>query len=216
MIMIIKVLCSDKAHPVYSYLEKWKSRQVDHEIMLINRLADVGAGGDILFLVSCTELVTEEMRKKFRYTLVLHASDLPHGRGWSPHIWDIVNGRKEITLSLLNAEDKIDSGDIWKKIKIPLTGYELYDEINEKLFQAELGMLDWACENIEWAVPVPQAQSGSSYNRKRTPVDSTLDIDKSLRSQFNLVRVCDPERYPALINIDGHKFKLILIRDENE
>lgn len=119
-------------------------------------------------------------------------------------------------MSLLNAEDKIDSGDIWKKIKIPLTGYELYDEINEKLFQAELEMLDWACENIEWAVPVPQAQSGGSYNRKRAPVDSTLDIDKSLRSQFNLIRVCDPERYPALINIDGHKFKIILIRDENE
>lgn len=95
--MIIKVLCGDKAHPVYSYLEKWKSCQVDHEIMLINQLADVGVGGDILFLVSCTELVTEKIRERFRLTLVLHASDLPHGRGWSPHIWDIVNGSEEIT-----------------------------------------------------------------------------------------------------------------------
>ena len=214
--MKIKVLCSDNSHPVYSHLEEWKSAQVDNEIILINKAEDILEGADILFLVSCTEVVSEKIRSKFRYSLVLHASDLPRGRGWSPHIWDVVHGKQEITLSLLNAEDIVDSGDIWRKMKIPLTGYELYDEINKKLFDAEIKMLDWACKRVESAQPVRQALGDSSYHRKRTPSDSEINIDEPLRSQFNLIRICDPDRYPAFINIDGHKFKLFLIRDENE
>ena len=67
--------------------------------------------GDILFLVSCSEIVKKDIRMKFRHTLVLHASSLPKGRGWSPHIWEILNGADQIVISLLEAEDKIDSGD---------------------------------------------------------------------------------------------------------
>ena len=49
------------------------------------------------------------------YTLVLHASDLPDGRGWSPHVWDVISGKSSLTLSLINAEDSVDTGHIWKK-----------------------------------------------------------------------------------------------------
>jgi methionyl-tRNA formyltransferase len=55
-------------------------------------------------------------RAKYDSSLVLHASDLPAGRGWSPHIWAITNGAESVTLSLLEAEDQVDSGRIWKKM----------------------------------------------------------------------------------------------------
>jgi methionyl-tRNA formyltransferase len=140
--------------------------------------------------------------------LVLHASDLPKDRGWSPHVWAVVNGKNKLTLSLLEAEDKVDTGAIWKKVNITLDGSELYDEINKKLFDAELQLITWACENVDSVVPVLQDESATNYLRKRTPEDSEIDISQCLESQFNLLRVCDPERFPAYFYKNGCKYKI--------
>ena len=139
---------------------------------------------------------------------MLHASDLPEGRGWSPHIWDIVNGKRKITLSLLEAEDSIDTGDIWKKKEIQLQGHELYSEINELLFQEELKLITWASENYKICKTKKQSLQNISYHRKRTPKDSEVDISASIKKQFNLLRVCDPDRFPAFFILDGQKYKI--------
>lgn len=167
--MKITLLCSSAKHPVYPYLEQWKTdNAANYDVSLINETSEISAKGDILFLVSCTELVNESIRNLFRYTLVLHASDLPEGRGWSPHIWDVVNGKNELTLSLLNAENKVDTGDIWQKRKISLNGTELFDEINALLFEAELDLISWACQSIDTAIPSVQPEGTATYHKKRT------------------------------------------------
>jgi methionyl-tRNA formyltransferase len=209
--MKITILCSNNCHPVYRYLIQWqKANEGKYRIEIFNSVRAIQEGGDILFLISCSEIVRQEVRDKFNYTLVLHASDLPQGRGWSPHIWDVLNGAKKLTLSLLNAEDSVDTGDIWKKITIPMDGLELYDEVNRKLFDAELQLMNWACEQIYTSEAVSQQVSDSSYYRKRTPEDSQIDIDSSIASQFNLLRISDPDRYPAYIVVEGQKYKIRL------
>ena len=38
-------------------------------------------------------------------------------RSWmESHIWEILNGSDHITLSLIEAAEQIDEGDIWKKL----------------------------------------------------------------------------------------------------
>ena len=37
----------------------------------------------------------------------------------------------------------------------------------------------------------------STFYRKRSIKDSLINIDKSIKSQFNLLRICDPDNYPA-------------------
>ena len=59
----------------------------------------------------------------------------------------------------MSAEDKVDTGDIWKKVDINLTGYELYDEINEKLFDAEIHLMNWSLDNIKTSSPTPQKKN---------------------------------------------------------
>lgn len=205
----VTLICSDKNHPVFRWLQKWKAENEHHYIVnLHTRLADITSEGDLLCLVSCSEIVTKEHRNMFHHSLVLHASDLPKNRGWSPHIWSIINGENDITLSLLEAEDKIDTGRIWGKIKIKLNGTELYDEINQKLFDGELQLISWACTNIDCITPKPQDNSTSNHLPKRTTKDSELDISKPIESQFNLLRVCDPNRFPAFFYIRGCKYKV--------
>ncbi len=211
----ITLLCTDIKHPIYAHLKKWSYTCADkYDITLLNYVDEICHGGDILFLVSCAEIVKKKTREYFKHTLVLHASDLPKGRGWSPHVWDVVNGKNKLTLSLIEAKDSVDTGDIWKKKKIHLQGNELYDEINNLLFQAEFELISWACENYKICLPEKQSLAGTSYHRKRTAEDSKLDISKSIEEQFNLLRICDPERFPAFFVLDGNKYKIRIERDE--
>ncbi|MDP1671588.1 MAG: formyltransferase family protein, partial [Burkholderiales bacterium] len=115
---------------------------IDHDIELVTRAAEL-SGGDMLFLVSCSEIVDAEIRSRYKHSLVLHGSDLPEGRGWSPVVWQVLEGRTTITVTLLEAADQVDSGDIWAKTTFELAGNELADEINKKLFDAELRLMDY-------------------------------------------------------------------------
>lgn len=216
--MKVSILCSSANHPINAWLEKWISLNSDnHEISLF-RKKDGLIGGDVLFLISCHEIIKDSDKSKFTHTLVIHASDLPKGKGWSPHVWEIINGRTEITVTLLEAADKLDSGDIWKKISVPIPKHCLYDEINGLLFSNELLLMDYALENYkDIKTLVQDTNSESTYYRLRTPQDSQIDPEKSIAEQFDNLRVCDPERFPAFFILHGHKYiiKLEKVKHEN-
>lgn len=205
--MRITLLCSDIKHPVNEYLNAWVlTQQGFHEVELLQKKSEL-SGGDILFLISTSEIINAKDREKYSVSLVLHASDLPKGRGWSPHIWEIINGADAITLSLLEAEDKVDTGRIWKKINIPVPKHALYDEINQLLFKAEIELLDFAVKNIANVTPVSQKFSnGANYYPRRSAQDSRIDVKKSIAEQFNLIRVCDPNRFPAYFEYLGNRY----------
>ncbi|WMN61182.1 UDP-glucuronic acid dehydrogenase [Pseudoalteromonas xiamenensis] len=208
----ITILCSSKEHPIYPVLAEWcLANKKNYQLSLINSVSEIEEKGDILFLVSCNEIITQKIRERYKYVLVIHASNLPVGRGWSPHIWQVVNGESEIVVSLLNAEDAVDTGDIWKQERFQLVGTELYDEINALLFKAEVNLINWACKNLFYANSYPQNMNVEpTYYRKRTPADSELDVNRTIVEQFNLLRVCDEERFPAFFVINGVKYKVKL------
>lgn len=209
--MKISVLCSDFSHPVYPHLLRWyEESRCEHEIQICARKAELN-GGDLLFLISCSEIIGPTDRVNYQKTLVVHASDLPRGRGWSPHIWEIIGGAEHITLSLLEAEDKVDSGDIWKKELLSIEKHCLWDEINEKLFKAEIRLINFAIAQFECITPMPQSAAVEpSYYPKRQPLDSKLDPKKTIAEQFDLIRVCDPNRFPAFFELHGHKYSVKL------
>lgn len=194
------------------YLQKWKMQMERscHQIAICSRKSQLGTG-DILFLISCSERIDEQEHQNYKHVLVIHASDLPNGRGWSPHIWDILNGSDAITISLIEAAVNIDTGDIWKKITLPVAKHFLWDEINDVLFQGELELMNWAIQNQAEITPkVQDVSETATYWRRRTEQDSCLEIEKSIAEQFDLLRICDPDRYPAYFEMHGRKYKLRL------
>ncbi len=202
--MRISILCS-KDHPIYPRLKQWRDGS-SHNVKLIQWTEDL-PGGDILFLISCGELISSKVRDLYTHSLVIHASDLPDYKGWSPHIWQILEGKKEVWVSLLDADLKLDSGDIWEQEKIKFEGHELFDEINDLLFDAEIDLMDFAVQHHILIQPTKQVGMGS-YWRKRTPADSELDVDKTIAEQFNLLRVADPKRYPAFFKMHGFTYEV--------
>jgi methionyl-tRNA formyltransferase len=204
--MKISVLCSSTAHPVYPHLENWvKKAGTKHNVELVRQKAEL-SGGDILFLISCHEIISAVDRQKYGASLVIHASNLPEGRGWSPHIWQILEGKQDIVVSMIAAQDQVDTGAIWAQRHLVLEGHELYDEINERLFAVELDLMDQALEMVGHSAPVPQEDRPPSYYRRRTPADSRLDPSRPIADQFDLLRVADPLRFPTFFDLRGHRY----------
>ncbi len=202
--MRIDIVCSSENHPVNRWLTQWVGKHRNaHAVRILRDKADCREG-DILFLVSCTQLVEPDVLGRYRHAFVLHASDLPKGRGWSPHIWTILEGGTCITVSLLDAADSVDTGAIWAKRKFQVPKDALYDEINAALFDIEVALMDEALRLVAAGeMPESQPESGATYYRKRRPEDSELDVASSIAEQFDKLRVADPERYPAYFKIHG-------------
>ena len=208
--MRIALVCSDPAHPVMPWLARWRDRHGGaHEIALHRRASELGAG-DLLFLVSCTEMIGPEVRARFGHVLVLHASDLPEGRGWSPHVWAILAGAEEITVSLLEATEPVDSGAIWAKRRVAIPRHALHDEIHAALFDAELALMDEALRLAADPQPEPQPEEGATWHRRRRPADSEIDPERSIAAQWDALRIADPERYPAFFRLHGHRYAITL------
>lgn len=203
----VDVLCPAD-HPVNAWVERWVE---SYPYAMVRRsVNELPSRGDFLFLISCSEIIKPEVRQRFRHVLVIHASDLPKDRGWSPHVWTILEGGNELVVSLLECTDPVDSGDIWHQERVSLDGTETFNEISAKLFDAEMRLMDWAVRGVG-VKPRPQ-EGDATYRRKRTPADSEVTPDKTLAEIFDLLRVCDPERYPVSFEHRGSRYALTMAR----
>lgn len=204
----IDILCSDLKHPIIPHLNDWIKR---HEGAKLHNTPKTLESGKFLFLISCQHLIPTKIREKYQYTLVIHASDLPKGRGMSPLAWQLLEGKTKIKVSLLEAEDPFDTGRIYKKNTLKFTGTETFEEINQKLFSCELELMEWAINNCDIRTPKKQVGTPTYYTR-RSPQDSRIYPEKTIAEQFDAIRIADPERYPAFFDFRGQRYKISLTK----
>lgn len=161
--------------------------------------------GDVLVLLSCEQILKNLSLNT--YNLVVHESALPQGKGWSPLTWQVLEGQKQIPITLFEATEKVDAGVIYFQEYITLEGHELVEELRVKQGEKTIELVLKFIENYPHIEGNPQTGE-SSYYPKRTPKDSMIDINQSIADQFNLLRVCDNDRYPAFFIKDGVKYIL--------
>ena len=211
MLKKITFIISDARHPINSWVEGWVGERPEGQVAEIVRASAQAKGGDICFLISCTEILPIEFMQRYTHVLVIHASDLPKGRGWSPHIWAIIQGQEEVTVTLLEASEKVDCGDIWHKSTHQIPKYFLYSDIIEVVNKAHVDLIDYAVEHHATVDPLSQDLNiNPTYLSKRTPVDSEISVNESIASQFDLLRVCDKNRFPSFFHLHGKKFKITI------
>jgi len=173
---------------------------------LVRNAAEVGSGW-INLMLGCTHVVSSNILSRNQYNLVVHASDLPHGRGFSPMTWQILEGKKNIPICLISASEEVDAGDILIRDVIELRGDELCDEWRAILGCKTLEICMRFVEEHKNITPIKQVGASSWYKR-RNQKDSSLDVDKTIREQFQLLRVVDNEKYPAYFEMNGCVYRL--------
>jgi methionyl-tRNA formyltransferase len=204
--VVVQILVDNPNSWIVPYAEKLIKELILRKINcpMIHRHEDIEPG-DILILLSC-EQILKKMNLN-RYNLVVHESDLPEGKGWSPVTWQILEGKNLIPIVLFEAAEKVDAGQIYLKDYLSFEGHELIDEIRQKqgnkTVELILKFID-QYPNIKGS----EQKGNSTYYPRRKPQDSELQIDKTIFEQFNLLRVCDNDRYPAYFIKDGVKYKI--------
>ena len=172
---------------------------------------------DIVFILSYHKIIPLEQLEVNRNNIVIHASALPNGKGWAPMFWQVLEGKNEIPFTMFEASSGVDNGDIYMQEVLHLTGYELNDVLRDK--QANF-IIEMCLKFIDHYknYKSPHAQIGEeNFYSKRSEKDSELDVNKTIKEQFNLLRIVSNDDYPAFFEIDGHRYiiKIEEVKDEN-
>ncbi|MBW1855471.1 MAG: methionyl-tRNA formyltransferase [Deltaproteobacteria bacterium] len=203
-------IISDKESWINKYIPELASKFTlsGHKVAWKHNISKI-VEGDIVFYLGCGQIVPANILLRNKHNLVVHESALPQGKGWSPLTWQILEGKNEIQITLFEAKEFVDSGKIYIQDTMHFNGTELVEELRQK--QAEYTVK--LCVSFIKEYPRISLrginQSGRSpYYKKRGPNDSKLDPDKTIREQFDLLRVVDNERYPAYFKLNGVRYIL--------
>ena len=168
---------------------------------------------DIVFILGYTRILPTQFLQKNRLNLVVHESDLPKGKGFSPIQWQLLEGKSEIKITLIEATSEVDSGDIFLQKNLIFQGTELYEEIREIQAKGTFSIIYEFLENYPNIKPKKQVGTESFYPR-RTKDDGELDISKTIEENFNLMRIGNNQSWPSFFYYKGNKF-IIKIYKEN-
>jgi methionyl-tRNA formyltransferase len=210
--MLIQLLMDNPRSWILPYALRLKEQvlALGHNCVLLHRHEEV-TKGEILVLLSC-EKVFRQLELN-RHNLVVHESALPQGKGWSPLTWQVLEGRDRIPVTLFEAASDVDSGDIYLQEDLVLEGHELVDELREKQGETTLRLVLKFIREYPSVKGRPQ-QGAESFYPRRKPEHSMLNTEEPLSAQFNLLRVCDNERYPAYFIKDGVKYLIKIYKDK--
>ncbi|MFH1824028.1 MAG: formyltransferase family protein [Candidatus Firestonebacteria bacterium] len=170
--------------------------------------------GEVLFILGCDRVIPQSVLRKHKNNIVIHESDLPKGRGWSPVTWQVERGKNNIIFTLFEAARKVDAGDYYFKSILSLNGTELIEEIRKKVTDKISEMIVYYLEHYPMN---PKKQKGKvTYFRRRQSNDCKFDINKPVKSQFNRLRVVDNERYPAYFCYKNNKYIVKIYKTKND
>ena len=171
---------------------------------------------DIIFILSYHSLAPKEYLEKSKHNLVIHQSALPKGKGWAPLFWQVLEGESKIPFTMIEASSKVDNGDIYMQEILELTNHELNEELRDKQAKMIMQMCVKFVNNYEqYKIPVKQ-NGDESFYKKRDKKDSKLNIDKTIKDQFNLLRVVNNSDYLAYFKLDDHRYILKIELDSSE
>ncbi len=195
----------------HSYIEKNTFKSIKRFSFKIEENYKKIKKQDIVFILGYGRLLPESFLDKNKLNLVVHESKLPKDKGGAPIHYQVLKNKKKIYISLIKASMKIDSGDIFLIDSFNLKGIELMNELRSKQAQGRIKIIKRFLKKYPNIKSFKQKGKGN-FNRMRNASDSEININKSIKSQFNLLRICDNEKYPAFFKYKNCKFILKIFK----
>ena len=210
--MNVTILTDNPNSWIIPYIEDLKKDLSQHNVTHIFKTSDI-IGGDIMLVLSCEKILKTEYLSLHKSNVVVHPSKVPLGKGWSPLAWQVLEGSNNIPVSLFEAVEAVDAGDVYIVDYIKLEGHELNDEIKHQQGLLTMKMVKKYIDEFESMTGVPQSGEETFYPRRKQK-ENELDVNKTILEQFNLFRVVDNERYPAHFHLNGEKYILKIYKDD--
>jgi methionyl-tRNA formyltransferase len=151
-----------------------------------------------LFVVVAFRILPKEIFDIPKYgSFNLHASLLPKYRGAAPIQWALIKGETETGLTTFKLAEKVDTGNIYLQIKVPIYPEDNFGTLHDRLSQLGADVVMQTINMIESGnyKLLPQDDSLASPAPKITKEICRIDWHKSADEIHNLVRGLSP--YPA-------------------
>ena len=194
-------------------IKKRFSKNTKKYIYLVSKNKKRFFNFDILFILGYTRFLSSNFLNKNSLNLVVHESDLPKGRGLAPVQWQLLKNKKKIPIKLFKVNQKIDTGDIYEHDYFFIKKSDLDNEIRFKQALATIKIIENFLRKYP-RVKSSKQKGKASYFKKRNPKDHKLDVNKSLKANFNLLRISNNEKYPAYFNLYGKKYIIKIFKSE--
>lgn len=135
--------------------------------------------------------------------IVFHMTDLPYGRGGSPLQNLIVRGHKETMISAIQVEAGLDTGDVYMKMPLILSGTA------QEIFIRATDVIQNMIEKIISDDPQPIAQTGEITEfKRRKKSDGDIKSLDTIDQVYDYIRMLDCEGYPpAFLETENFKFE---------
>lgn len=155
----------------------------------------------MIFLPHWSHLIPSEIIINYK-CVIFHMTDLPYGRGGSPLQNLILNGKKETMVSALLADKGLDTGDVFLKKGLSLSG-----SAQEIFHRSSLLIEDMILEILKKELkPMPQMGDPVVFKR-RTPEMSDISSLQTTDELYDYIRMLDADGYPHAY-IETNSFKL--------
>lgn len=167
--------------------EKWYrvKRKEDFDIETLHELKP-----DLIFIPHWSHIIPKKIWSEF-ICVVFHMTDLPYGRGGSPLQNLIVKGHKETKISAIKVNEGIDTGPIYLKAPLSLTGTA------QEVFERSVPIIkDMITKIIDDSLQ-PTSQEGQPVIfKRRKPADGRMNDLIDLNTVYDYIRMLDAEGYP--------------------
>lgn len=185
----VKQFAIENGIPIYQP-EKLKSNEY-----FINQMKDLQPD---LFVVVAFRILPREIFEIPKYgSFNLHASLLPKYRGAAPIQWALINGETETGLTTFKLEEKVDTGNIYLQLKVPIYPEDNFGTLHDRLSELGANVVMQTIDIIEKGEYelIQQDNSLASPAPKITKEICRIDWNKSAIEIHNLVRGLSP--HPA-------------------
>ena len=138
----------------------------------------------------------------------LHAGRLPKYRGGSALNWQIINDEKEIGLSIIKIDSKIDHGPIICETKFKNINTHDIFQIQKKANKLFLNLTLKAIKIIGKNIKLKKVPFSKSYFKQRKDEDGLIDFNKSALKIYNFVRALSYPYKGAFFIYNNKKFRI--------
>ena len=170
---------------------------------------------DIVFPICYTKILSKNFLKINNLVLIVHPSKLPKNKGFAATQHEILKNKNKIYVTMIKADKKPDNGPICLQDYFNLNGTELIDEIRRKQATTYLRIIKKFLNKYP-KVFFRKQRGKENFINRRKPKDSELNINKTIKHQFNNLRINDNELYPSFFYYKNNKYLLKIFKDNKK
>ena len=167
-------------------IELCKPAKLKEDREVIERLKRLNI--DYFVVISYGQILSKEILDIPKASINAHASLLPKYRGSSPIQTAILNGDKITGVSTMLMDVGLDTGDILKKIEIPINDEDDEETMFSKLSMLSADLLFDTIVDFNNIVPMKQDEDKVTCTKLIKKEDGYIDLSYDSNKVFNMVR----------------------------